>query len=132
MESLLLPDWLTLKCNGGPRPKRLATPKRVTFASQHPLTVPRTMSEQTDVENLQMPDRSFDNSPQGPSTQGNFTQRQPSADRAATGATNINAVAEIFMNPSFQAQINTLQNGNGSNNNGEVDNGLRQVFFGLS
>jgi len=47
-------------------------------------------------------------------------------------ATNINAAAQFFMNPAFQAHINSLQSTNSMNVDRELDNGLRQVFLGIS
>ena len=47
-------------------------------------------------------------------------------------ANNINAAAQFFMNPAFQAHMNSLQNINPMNVDRELDNGLRQVFLGIS
>jgi hypothetical protein len=90
------------------------------------------MSDQVDLKDLQFPDCSFNNARQGPCTQPIVGHRQPFVDPGATSATNLNAAAQFFMNPSFQAHINSFQNDNPIKNNREGDNGLQQVFQGLS
>ena len=90
------------------------------------------MSERPDVEGFQVANSSANNGSPRPCTQP-IVHRQPSFDTSsAMNATNINTAAQFFMNPAFQAHINSLQNTNSINVDRELDNGLRQVFLGIS
>lgn len=84
------------------------------------------------MEDLRIPDCSFDNIRQEPCRQPLVGHRQPSLDEGAINATSINAAAQVFTNPSFQAHINSLQNGNPEVVSRDVDSGLRQIFLGMS
>jgi hypothetical protein len=89
-------------------------------------------AEEAEIDDLSIPDCSFSNTRERPCTQPLLGHQQPPVDRSAITNPNITTAAQYFTDPSFQNHLNTFRDVASVNGYSEVDNGLRQVFLGLS
>lgn len=89
-------------------------------------------AEHVKADDLRISDCSFTNTRERPCTQPLLCREQPQVDESAITNINNTTAAQYLTDPSFQNHLNTFRNTTSVNGNSEVDNGLRQVFLGLS
>lgn len=89
-----------------------------------------TPAKEVKADDLRIPECCINNIRERPCTQP-LLGHQPVDTSAITNRNNTTA-AQFFTDPSFQNHLNTFRNATSVNGNSEVDNGLRQVFLGLS